>query len=65
MKNGSRWSPLVDRQEPQWSDRDTNPLTKLSTPNLSCLQMQAQAREQRLRECPTNKWPIPWTSTNP
>jgi hypothetical protein len=24
--------------EPQWSNRDTNPPTKPSTPNLSCLQ---------------------------
>jgi hypothetical protein len=28
---------------PQWKDKDTNPLTKLSTQNLSCLQeMQGQ-----------------------
>lgn len=30
--------PPVARQEPQWCDRDTNPLTKLATQNLSCLQ---------------------------
>jgi hypothetical protein len=45
-------------QEPQWSDRDTNSPTKLSTLNLSCLQeMQGQGMEQRLREWPTNNWP--------
>jgi hypothetical protein len=37
--------------EPQWSNRDTNAPTKLSTQNLSCLQeMQALGMEQRLRE---------------
>ena len=30
--------PSVARQEPQWSDKDTNPPTKLSAQNLSCLQ---------------------------
>ena len=35
--------PSVARQELQWIDRDTIPPTKLSTPNLSCLQeIQAQ-----------------------
>jgi hypothetical protein len=33
-------------QEPQWNNRDTNTLTKLSTHNLSCLQ-EMQAREWR------------------
>jgi hypothetical protein len=47
-------TPPVDRQEPQWTDRDTNPPTKLSTQNLSCLQeMQAQGVELRL-----SKWPL-------
>ena len=58
------------QKEPQWSNRDTNPPTKLSTQNLSCLQeMQGWGMEQRLREWPTNNWPnlrpIPWASTNP
>ena len=58
--------PLPEsRQEPQWSDRDTNPLTKLSTQNVSCLQeTQVQGMEQRWREWPTNNWPnlrpTPW-----
>ena len=44
--------------EPQWSNRDISPLTKLSSPNLSCLQvMQAWGMEQRLGEWPTNNWP--------
>jgi hypothetical protein len=30
--------PPVARQEPQWSDGDTNPPTKLSTKNSSFLQ---------------------------
>jgi hypothetical protein len=60
----------IDRQEPQWSKRVTNPPTKLSTQKLSCLEvMQAQRREQRLREWPKNNRPnlrpIPWASTNP
>jgi hypothetical protein len=34
---------FISRKEAQWSDRDTNPAAKLSTPNLSYLQkMQAQ-----------------------
>jgi hypothetical protein len=41
----------IARQEPQWSDRDTNLPTKLATQNLSCLQeMQAWGIQQRLRE---------------
>ena len=45
----------VARQELQWSNRDTHPLTKLSIQNLSCLQkMQAWELEQRLREWLTN-----------
>ena len=30
--------PPIARQEFQWSDRETNPPTKLLAPNLSCLQ---------------------------
>jgi hypothetical protein len=42
-------------QEPHWNDRDNNPPTKLSTPNVSYLQeMQAQRIEKRLKEWPTN-----------
>jgi hypothetical protein len=41
----------TSRQKHLWSNRDTNLLTKLSTPNLFCLQeMQAWGMEQRLRE---------------
>ena len=29
--------PSVARQEPQWSDKDTNPPTKLSAQNSLCL----------------------------
>ena len=47
--------PPVGRHDPQWTDRDTNPLTKLSTQNVSCLQeILAWGMEQRLREWPTN-----------
>jgi hypothetical protein len=47
--------PPVARQRPQWRYRDTNLPSKLSTQNLSCLQvMQSQGKEQRLREQPTN-----------
>jgi hypothetical protein len=46
-------------QEPWWSNKDTNPPAKLWTQNLSCLQeMQAQGKEQRLREWPTKNWPL-------
>lgn len=46
----------VARQELQWSNKDTNLPSKLSTQNLPYLQeMQAQVMEQRLRE---------WTSKN-
>ena len=59
---------LVTRQETQWSDRDTNSPTKLSTQNLSCLQKR-KGMEQRLGEWPTYSqlsWrPIPRLSTNP
>jgi hypothetical protein len=41
--------PPVAREEPQWSNRDTNMPTELLTPNLYCLQeMQGQVMEQRL-----------------
>ena len=47
--------PLESRQEPQFSNIDTNPHTKLSTQHLSCLQvMQAWVKKQRLREWPTS-----------
>jgi hypothetical protein len=43
----------VATQDPQWSDRGTNILTKISTQNLSCIQeMQAQEKEQRPRGWP-------------
>lgn len=51
--NLERPSPVA-RQEPQWSNRDTNPPSKVSTLK-SCLQeMQAKEVEQRLRECPNS-----------
>ncbi|EDL87993.1 rCG56853, isoform CRA_b [Rattus norvegicus] len=40
--------PSVARQEPQWSDRDSNPPTKLSTQNVSCLQETQDRMEHRL-----------------
>jgi hypothetical protein len=30
--------PPVARQDPQWGNRDNNPLVKLSMQNVSCLQ---------------------------
>jgi hypothetical protein len=43
------------KQKPQWHERDINSPTKLSTPNLSCVQeMQEHGMEQKLREWPTN-----------
>ena len=33
-----KWLLPVDRQGPQWEDKDSNPPTKSSTQNVSCLQ---------------------------
>ena len=59
--------PPVARQEPQWSNRGTNPPTRLSTPNLSCLQ-EMQDKDRAEMEIMANDWPklrlIPWIRTN-
>ena len=63
--------PPVVRQEPWWNDKDTNPPTKLSTQNLSCLQqMQTDTGDGAETERMTtnirpNLKPFPWPSNNP
>ena len=51
--NLERPSPVA-RQEPQWSNRDTNPPSKGSTLKSRLQEMQAKEVEQRLRECPNS-----------
>ena len=52
---GSQESIGVTLDESHWSNRDINPSTKLSTPNVSCVW--EMWKQTRTNEIPTNKWP--------
>lgn len=62
---------LVARQEPWWSDRDTDPPINLSTQILSCVQKNAEiedeARTERManQSVPALRTILPWVSTDP